>query len=387
MLDKTTTTTTLPSTALVVYFRRGWKKILPDDSLPKIHLLENVTVKFIDSWDELAPAIKLEPAQIIFHADVVVQSGQSVDTVISMVETTAKLVLPNKVIPLSIAIDKSTTREQITEFKKANLTGIVPSISAFGMEESLTAVTKLIAGETYWPERIISELPASPKSLLPRVVSFRTAKQEQWTTTIQHSIKDNGKYQIEFCTHWDDFTDSISEPTDLVLFHCKMLALDKVSAAEVVNMLSTLTHYTTGNIAKIAVVIDKDTPVEMIKQLRKTEVCGVVPSSEQWGTVVGNAAVVALLEEGSYWPKDIIAELPGAPVDQTPKKKGALSLTVRQQQVLTLVCNRGLSNKQIANTLKIAESTVKIHVSAVMKTYGVRNRTQLAVSASAGLKA
>ena len=56
----------------------------------------------------------------------------------------------------------------------------------------------------------------------------------------------------------------------------------------------------------------------------------------------------------------------------------SLKLTPRQSQVLKLICHRGLSNKAIGNILKISESTVKIHTSAILKRYGVKNRTQLA---------
>lgn len=62
-------------------------------------------------------------------------------------------------------------------------------------------------------------------------------------------------------------------------------------------------------------------------------------------------------------------------------------LTPRQQQVLKLVCHRGLSNKAIAGILKISESTVKIHVSSILKEYGVKNRTQLVLAFNQSLRA
>ena len=57
-------------------------------------------------------------------------------------------------------------------------------------------------------------------------------------------------------------------------------------------------------------------------------------------------------------------------------------LTERQREVFELIANRGISNKQIARTLSISESTVKIHVSAIMRSCCVRNRTQLALMRS-----
>ena len=64
-----------------------------------------------------------------------------------------------------------------------------------------------------------------------------------------------------------------------------------------------------------------------------------------------------------------------------------LKLTPRQGQVLKLICHRGLSNKAIGNILKISESTVKIHTSAILKRYGVKNRTQLVLAYNHSLKA
>lgn len=64
-----------------------------------------------------------------------------------------------------------------------------------------------------------------------------------------------------------------------------------------------------------------------------------------------------------------------------------MKLTPRQGQVLKLICHRGLSNKAIGNILKISESTVKIHTSAILKRYGVKNRTQLVLAYNHSLKA
>ncbi|TWB30921.1 response regulator transcription factor [Nitrospirillum bahiense] len=59
------------------------------------------------------------------------------------------------------------------------------------------------------------------------------------------------------------------------------------------------------------------------------------------------------------------------------------SLTQRQRDVLRCL-REGKSNKQIAYELGLSEGTVKIHVTAVMRSLGVRNRTQ-AVIASADI--
>jgi DNA-binding NarL/FixJ family response regulator len=54
-----------------------------------------------------------------------------------------------------------------------------------------------------------------------------------------------------------------------------------------------------------------------------------------------------------------------------------LKLTKRQREVLSFLA-RGLSNKEIARTLGISEATTKIHLAALLRALGVRNRTEAA---------
>jgi DNA-binding NarL/FixJ family response regulator len=52
-------------------------------------------------------------------------------------------------------------------------------------------------------------------------------------------------------------------------------------------------------------------------------------------------------------------------------------LTPREKEVLDLV-RQGLTNREIAHTLWIAESTVKVHIHHVLEKLGVRSRTEAA---------
>ncbi|MEZ5661022.1 MAG: response regulator transcription factor [Burkholderiaceae bacterium] len=60
---------------------------------------------------------------------------------------------------------------------------------------------------------------------------------------------------------------------------------------------------------------------------------------------------------------------------------GELNLTERQTEVLGLILD-GMPNKLICRRLQLAEGTVKVHVSNVLRALGVRNRTQAVIAAS-----
>lgn len=54
--------------------------------------------------------------------------------------------------------------------------------------------------------------------------------------------------------------------------------------------------------------------------------------------------------------------------------------TKRQMQCIKLIAE-GLSSKEIAKRLDIAERTVKMHISIILHRLGFKNRTQLLVKA------
>jgi DNA-binding NarL/FixJ family response regulator len=74
--------------------------------------------------------------------------------------------------------------------------------------------------------------------------------------------------------------------------------------------------------------------------------------------------------------------LAGAP----PAKTADALLTPRQRDVFDLIV-RGMSNKEIARSLQLAEGTVKIHIKALFAKLGVRRRAAVAVAGTRLLSA
>lgn len=58
-----------------------------------------------------------------------------------------------------------------------------------------------------------------------------------------------------------------------------------------------------------------------------------------------------------------------------------LQFTQRQEEVLHLLLD-GRTNREISETLNLAEETIKTHISAILRGFGVKNRVQAVMAAS-----
>lgn len=83
-----------------------------------------------------------------------------------------------------------------------------------------------------------------------------------------------------------------------------------------------------------------------------------------------------------YLPSGIMLnpDAPGADWPRGGEGPPPRGLTDRQAQVMRLMA-RGESNKQIARALNLSESTVKVHMTAILRALGVASRAQAIVAA------
>ncbi len=113
---------------------------------------------------------------------------------------------------------------------------------------------------------------------------------------------------------------------------------------------------------------------------------GFIPKTSSSQLLI--SALRLVLSGGIYLPPEVLGkhqaiapatQLPGSPAQlRSPREIG---LTERQSQVLALVV-QGKPNKLISRDLDLAEGTVKINVTAILKALGVTNRTQAVIAVS-----
>ena len=123
------------------------------------------------------------------------------------------------------------------------------------------------------------------------------------------------------------------------------------------------------------VVVSSMADHRMIASTIRAGASGFVPKHSQ--REVFRAAFEAIARGERYVPEgvplDNNASSPATDQDEAISRMSRL--TRQQAKILQLICE-GKLNKQIAYDLSIAETTVKAHVTAIMRKLGVQSRTQ-----------
>lgn len=179
-----------------------------------------------------------------------------------------------------------------------------------------------------------------------------------------------------------EFLQDDSNKNILVVFRLDFLERENMMLGEVLYMLGTMTKFMAlDRNVNIAVVVPGVCSTDLIAELKRNQVLGIIPGMRFFDQCHSIEAYQTLRRGETHWPSIAIA----SPMKRYVRKKRGVDLTKRQYEIFNLIAKRGLSNKKIADILKISEYTVKIHVSAILKRYGVKNRTQLALANETGI--
>jgi DNA-binding NarL/FixJ family response regulator len=287
-----------------------------------------------------------------------------------------------KLPKFSIIIRHWTPAKTVNAFREAGADGISLHGSSWSALERCGSLNQILIKGSNWPEHIIATLPQDDTRQLQ--IYFGSNYDQQFDLGIT-------SYSTKFCNNWRDLTGLLTERPSHIVFHIRMTNKLGVSIYEFMSMIETLIKFVIPDSeVAISVAVDRDTHVDTIKEIRKTSAVGIIPSVTGFGKEETAKGIDAIMLHETYWPKHIIATLPGSvlPKAKLVADNNSINLTSRQQEIFNLVARRGLSNKKIAQILSISESTVKVHISAILKSYKVRNRTQLALAGSIlGLRA
>lgn len=142
-----------------------------------------------------------------------------------------------------------------------------------------------------------------------------------------------------------------------------------------VNGLDGLIRLKTAVPSTPVVVVSSMADNRMISSTLRVGASGFVPKHSKRD--VFRDAFEAIQKGTVFTPENYVPNLDAdSPQNNAEEALARLGLLTKQQaRILQLIC-AGKLNKQIAYDLSIAETTVKAHVTAIMRKLGVQSRTQ-----------
>ncbi|MBO9446317.1 response regulator transcription factor [Ruegeria sp. R14_0] len=127
------------------------------------------------------------------------------------------------------------------------------------------------------------------------------------------------------------------------------------------------------------IVVSSISDNRVISQVIQAGASGYVPKHSQRD--VFRTAFEAVHAGTVFVPEGYVLTEGDADTEQSDAVNRLATLTTQQSRILQLICE-GKLNKQIAYDLSIAETTVKAHVTAIMRKLGVQSRTQAVLLAN-----
>ncbi|QDG74972.1 response regulator transcription factor [Labrenzia sp. PHM005] len=156
-------------------------------------------------------------------------------------------------------------------------------------------------------------------------------------------------------------------------FDLALLDLSMPGVKGMDGLLHLRTHY--PRLPVVVVSGAEDPPI--IAQVMAYGAAGFIPKSSKKTTLAN--AIQQVMNGAVYVPENY-CDAADEPIDDETRKmiERLASLTPQQIRVLQMICN-GLLNKQIAYELSVGETTVKAHVSEILRKLSVSSRTQAVI--------
>jgi len=190
---------------------------------------------------------------------------------------------------------------------------------------------------------------------------------------------------MDRCEHWMQLLSKLQMPN----YRCDVLIIDlaiimSMSRSHIMDMIMCV-HTVRRSVSKHAeiklyVAVKADADLHVIREVLKIPgVHGLCPILTHGFDVQDvKLAITHMYLHQTHIPEIIQTRLHE---NKQPVRSGAANakLTRRQAEILQLVSEHAASNKVIANRLKISEASVKAHVTNLLRKFGLRSRTELAV--------
>lgn len=177
---------------------------------------------------------------------------------------------------------------------------------------------------------------------------------------------------------------AIALQPDVVLMDLRMPLMDGVAATAALSQqlphTKVLVLTTFDEDSDIARAMHQGAKGYLLKDTPSEEIAVAIRAIHKGYTHMGPGLLEKMIANGQGTGQaEAIRSTAASPAETQPPEFE--QLTPREREVLQLIA-QGFSNREIAETLCIAERTVKNHVNRILGQLGVRDRTQAAILAN-----
>jgi DNA-binding NarL/FixJ family response regulator len=179
-------------------------------------------------------------------------------------------------------------------------------------------------------------------------------------------LSGRGEMEIDTAKTLDDAIVILGEkgPFDAVLLDLNMPGM---------NGIAGLKRAIKVNGGKPVAILTGSVAPRMVDEIMAAGAAGIVLKSTAARSLAN--AIRFMVAGEQYLPMELVRDRQAG-----PKSFGNVQISEREMSVLAYLVE-GKQNKEIANELKLAEPTIKMHVTAICCKLGAQNRTQAVVIA------
>ena len=288
---------------------------------------------------------------------------------------------------------KDTDIHTIKDAISFGISGLVPEGDCYSTDQKEHALRELIIGNYHIPTDILDKIYQIESKDTNKIITyFGSSFDIDAINELKQHLFDKMNVSVNIVNNIQRLFELLSDSnlkTDYICLDItEIYKLPNFNVFEILNTINTIidcmkpqsSKLTTSKSIEIIAAIGEDLDPKKIREVINIPIMsGVVLKMGNkitvdqvlgsWENIINNKKETPKLIKEWIKPKKT----------RVLKDIDKIILTDRQTQVLTLIQTRGSSNKVIAKTLNLSESTVKLHIGAILKKYGLRNRTQLAL--------